>query len=220
MFALHDDYEAQNRNEPSWPSQCPEASHKSFRTHLKRTTTNSRLMLIEAWLQRPTQNGQAANHRDYLLTAAWNVGLAKHIGMLFLHCCAGSCTVRLQASQGPLYDRELYCIQNLMPDQSKILWAPISTPFITHAQLAKRQTLTYTIPAEDYAKLDCCVPLGNFPKLGVPSRGPHNKALTILGSTLGSPIWGNYHLHLTPRGRCFAEGGLQLRFRSILGLLP
>ena len=93
VFAVHEDYEAQNRNEPSWPSQCPEASHKSSRTHLKRTKTNSRHMLIEAWLQRPTQNGQAANHRDYLLTAAWNVGLAKHIGMMFSHCCAGSCTV-------------------------------------------------------------------------------------------------------------------------------
>ena len=35
---------------------------------------------------------------------------------------------------------------------------------------------------------------GGFPKLGVPFWGPHNKDYSILGSILGPPILGNYHI--------------------------
>ena len=34
---------------------------------------------------------------------------------------------------------------------------------------------------------------GDFPKLGIPFGGPHNKDYSILGSILGPPIFGNYH---------------------------
>ena len=37
---------------------------------------------------------------------------------------------------------------------------------------------------------------GAFPKLGVPFRGPNNKDYSILGSILGSPILGNYHIYI------------------------
>ena len=37
---------------------------------------------------------------------------------------------------------------------------------------------------------------GEFPKLGIPFWGSHNKGYNILGSILGSPpILGNYHMH-------------------------
>ena len=39
-------------------------------------------------------------------------------------------------------------------------------------------------------------PYGDFPKLGVPFGGPYNKDYSILGSTLGSSILGNYHIGL------------------------
>ena len=35
---------------------------------------------------------------------------------------------------------------------------------------------------------------GGFPKLGYHFGGPHNKDYSILGSTLGSPILGNFHI--------------------------
>ena len=38
------------------------------------------------------------------------------------------------------------------------------------------------------------VPIGGFPKLGVPFWGPYTKDYSILGSKLGSPILGNYQL--------------------------
>ena len=35
---------------------------------------------------------------------------------------------------------------------------------------------------------------GSFPKLGYPYWGPYNKDYSILGSILGPPILGNYHV--------------------------
>ena len=42
------------------------------------------------------------------------------------------------------------------------------------------------------------LPYRGFLKLGVPFGGPHNKDYSILGSILGSPILGNYHMSYSP----------------------
>ena len=41
-----------------------------------------------------------------------------------------------------------------------------------------------------------------FLKLGFPFGGFHNKDCSILGSILGSPFFGNYHISVWTRARC------------------
>ena len=53
----------------------------------------------------------------------------------------------------------------------------------------------------------CIYMYGGFPKLGVPFWGSHNKDYSILGSILGPPILGNYHIQpYIIFGECRATG--------------
>ena len=51
-----------------------------------------------------------------------------------------------------------------------------------------------------------CIVYGDFPKLGVPFGGPHNKDYSILGSILGSPHFGKLpYRDLTASGAVYGR---------------
>ena len=53
---------------------------------------------------------------------------------------------------------------------------------------------------------------GSFPKLGYPYGGPYNKDYSILGSILGPPVSGNYHVAAVV---CIAGHGEGVRTTAI-----